>query len=110
MKLNLELMEKSGMNINRFIATGGGTKHRAWTQLKADVLHKEIIVREIAEAGCYGASLLAQSALEQVPVVDLISRSTHHTTVFIPDPGRAETYERIFSTYKQLYPRLKSFW
>jgi len=110
MKLNLELMEKSGMNINRFIATGGGTKHPAWTQLKADVLNKEIMVREITEAGCYGASLLARSATEQIPVVDLIRKSTHDTTLFLPDPRKSESYEIIFKTYKDLYPGLRSFW
>lgn len=110
MKLNLELMEQSGMKIDRFIATGGGTKHRAWTQLKADVLNKEIRVREITEAGCYGASLLAQSALEQVPVTDLVRQNIKESTVFTPDPGNAEIYENVFQSYKKLYPGLKSFW
>lgn len=34
MKLNLQLMEKSGMTIDTFVTTGGGTRHHAWTQLK----------------------------------------------------------------------------
>ena len=47
MKLNLQLMEKSGMKIDTFIATGGGTRNKSWTQLKADVLNKKIMVREV---------------------------------------------------------------
>ena len=62
-------MEKSGMKINTFIATGGGTRNRSWTQLKADVLNKKIMVRDVGEAGCYGAAMLAQSAMENIPVV-----------------------------------------
>ncbi len=34
MRLNLELMEKSGMLINEFIATGGGAKSVKWNQLR----------------------------------------------------------------------------
>ena len=110
MKLNLELMEKAGMKIHKFIATGGGTKHKAWTQLKADVLNKEIMLGAIREAGCYGAALLAQSALEQIPVADLVRRSKVENEVYIPDRKKAETYERIFETYKKLYAVLQPFW
>jgi xylulokinase len=110
MKLNLVLMEKSGMKIDQFIATGGGTKHRAWNQLKADVLHKEITIRDVSESGCYGAALLARSAEEAVPVTEIVRRNQITSDVYLPDPVNAALYERIFSQYKRLYPQLKSFW
>lgn len=110
MKLNLQLMEKSGMKIDTFIATGGGTRNKSWTQLKADVLNKSIMVRDVGEAGCYGASLLARSAFENIPVENLLHQNRTEKEFFIPNPKNAETYERIFETYKQLYPALKSFW
>lgn len=110
MKLNLQLMENSGMKIQKFTATGGGTKHKAWTQLKADVLNKEIIVREVTEAGCYGAALLAQSAVEEVSVIDLVRQNEIESMIFTPDPGNAEAYEQIYRKYKRLYPVLKSIW
>jgi xylulokinase len=110
MKLNLQLMEKSGMKIETFIATGGGTRNKSWTQLKADVLNKRIMVRNIAEAGCYGASLLARSALESLPVEHILRHNRTESEFFIPDPRNAEIYERIFKTYSLLYPTLKSFW
>ena len=110
MKLNLALMEKSGMKIDKFIATGGGTRHKLWTQLKADVLNKEIRVQKIAETGCYGASLLAQYAKEQIPIVDTIKRNRIQSEVFTPNPKNAEAYERIFEAYKKLYPSLRAFW
>jgi xylulokinase len=110
MKLNLQLMEHSGMKIDQFTATGGGTKHKAWTQLKADVLNKEIIVREVTEAGCYGAALLAQSAVEELPVIDLVRKKEIESVEITPDPGHAEAYEKIFKRYKELYHTLKPFW
>jgi xylulokinase len=110
MKLNLQLMEKSGMKIETFIATGGGTRNKAWTQLKADVLNKNILVRDIGEAGCYGASLLARSAVENTSADRLLNNDRINSEVFTPDPYHAESYERIFENYKQLYPTLRSFW
>ncbi|MDP4224340.1 MAG: FGGY-family carbohydrate kinase, partial [Bacteroidota bacterium] len=110
MKLNLQLMEKSGMKIDTFIATGGGTRNKSWTQLKADVLNKKIIVHDVSEAGCYGASVLAGSAAEHMPVGSILNRKRIRSEVFVPDAGNAEAYERIFETYRKLYPALKQFW
>ena len=110
MKLNLQLMEKSGMKIKTFIATGGGTQNDAWTQLKADVLNKKIIVRNVKEAGCYGAAMLACSAAEKIPVEDILKNSRIKNKAFYPDSDNANLYNKKFESYKQLYPVLKQFW
>ena len=110
MKLNLQLMEKSGMKINTFIATGGGTRNKTWTQLKADVLNKKIIVHDVKEAGCYGAALIARSALEKIPVVQLLKHDRAENEVFSPAPENAGFYDKKFESYKQMYPVLKQFW
>ena len=110
MKLNLQIMEKSGMKINTFIATGGGTRNNTWTQLKADVLNKKIIVCDNKEAGCYGAAMLACSATENIPVEQLIRCNLTENEVFSPNPEHANLYNRKFDAYRQLYPVLKQFW
>ncbi|MDO9580103.1 MAG: FGGY-family carbohydrate kinase [Bacteroidales bacterium] len=110
MKLNLRMMEQSGMDINTFIATGGGTRNSIWTQLKADVLNKKIVVRNITETGCFGAALLACSAIEHIPVEQLLRESGTENEIFSPDPEKAKFYDRKFEIYKNLYPVLKQFW
>lgn len=110
MKLNLQLMEKSGMKISTFIATGGGTRNNVWSQLKADVLNKRIQIPEAKEAGCYGSALLACSAVENIPVKELLGQTITTDNVFSPDPENAEFYDEKFERYKQLYPLLKQFW
>jgi xylulokinase len=108
MKLNLELMEKSGMKIDTFIATGGGARNKSWTQLKADVLNKKIIVRNIAESGCYGAAMLACSAVENLAVEKLIRKNLVESEVFIPNTENALIYDSKIKTYKKMYPAVKS--
>lgn len=110
MKLNLQLLESSGMEIRTLVATGGGTRHLKWTQLKADVLNKKIIVPDITETGCFGAALLARSTIENVPVTDLLKIMNPVTREIIPDPENALIYEKKFESYKQLYPSLKQLW
>ena len=110
MKLNLQLMEKSGMKIDTFVATGGGTRNKSWTQLKADVLNKRIFVRNIEEAGCYGAAMLACSAIEKLPIEKLLRKNLIESEVFLPNPGNAGIYDSRFKTYKKMYPAMRSFW
>jgi xylulokinase len=110
MKLNLELMEKSGMKIDTFIGTGGGTRNKSWTQLKADVLNKKIIVRNIAESGCYGAAMLACSAVEKLAVEQLLRNNLIESEVFVPNRENARIYDSRFITYKKMYPAMKSLW
>jgi xylulokinase len=110
MKLNLQLMEKSGMKIDTFIATGGGARNKSWTQLKADVLNKMIIVRNVEEAGCYGAAMLACSAVEKLGVEKLLRNNLIESEVFIPNPENAGIYDSRFTTYKKMYPAMRSFW
>jgi len=109
MKLNLQLMEKSGMHIDTFVATGGGTRNDAWTQLKSDILNKKVIVRDVEEAGCYGAALLAQSAQLGISIEKLI-RTDKQDKIFMPDLKNSQIYEEKFKSYKLLYPLLKQFW
>jgi xylulokinase len=110
MKLNLELMRKSGMKIDSFIATGGGTRNEKWSQLKADVLNKTIITRTISDTGCFGAAMLACSAFTKKPVEELVMQNQETAGTFVPDKENANIYEKKFETYKQLYPTLKKFW
>ena len=110
MRLNLELMETSGMKINKFIATGGGIRNPKWTQLKADILNKPIETKEINEAGCFGAAMLACAAVTGEDIHSLILQDMGQTKIFYPDHYKAEIYSHKFEDYKKLYPALKQFW
>lgn len=110
MKLNLQLMEEAGMFVDTFVATGGGTRNDTWTQMKADILNKKVIVRSVNEAGCYGAALLARSAQTGMPVRELINSSDESDRIFIPDQQKSRMYEKKFENYRLLYPALKRFW
>ena len=105
MKLNLDLLAESGMKINKLIATGGGARNSKWLQLKADILNMPIIKKNIDEAGCLGAAMLAFSA-------DTGSSFKHNSDeqTIIPNPGKAKIYEKKFKNYKTMYPIMKELY
>jgi xylulokinase len=107
MKLNLELLENSGIHISRLIATGGGSRLRQLVQLKADVLNRPIETIEVGEAGCLGAARLAQSADTGVPVVELVRRERNPESEIAPSPERAECYRKKFAQYQTFYAGIK---
>lgn len=105
MKLNLDLLSESGMEINKLIATGGGAKNAKWLQLKADVLNMPIIRKDIDEAGCLGAAILAFSADT--------GKSIKHDSdekIIMPNPKKAKIYENKFENYKKMYPVMKELY
>lgn len=108
MKLNLDILDKSGVAINELRAIGGGAKNRDWTQLKADVLNKPITSVEITEAGCLGAAALAFAADTGRTAEECAQNWIKTKDIIHPDPEKAALYSEKFKTYKELYPSLKS--
>jgi len=107
MRLNLDIMERSGMLINKLIATGGGARSKVWIQLKADILNKPISVIEIDEAGCFGAAMIACASETGVDLSALAKQNSKEVMKIEPVQKYVELYNSKFNTYKNIYPVLK---
>ena len=107
MKLNINILEASGININELRAIGGGAKSRIWTQLKANILNKPIAIVKVTEAGCLGAAMLAYTANEKVNIEELAANWVKVTSVIDPDHSYTGYYQDQFLKYKNLYSALK---
>jgi xylulokinase len=107
MRLNLHLLEKSGIRIDELIAIGGGSKSRVWTQLKADILDTPISTVMVGEAGCLGVAMLACAADTGVSPAGLIKTWVTHGVQIEPDREKAEIYAEKFEKYLKLYPAMK---
>lgn len=107
MRLNLSILETSGIEIEELRAIGGGAKSPVWLQLKADVMGKPVTMVGVTEAACLGCAMLACSAVTGEPVESLVSRWVKKGATVVPDPANAEYYGERFLVYKSLYPALK---
>jgi xylulokinase len=108
MKLNLDILEKSGIVIDELRAIGGGAKNRDWTQLKADIMNKPITTVKITEAGCLGAAALAFAADTGKTPQDCAQSWVRTGETIQPNPQNAAIYAEKFESYRKLYPALKA--
>lgn len=109
MKLNLSLLAESGMKIDKLIATGGGARNLKWLQLKADVLNMPVIKKDIEEAGCLGAAMLAFSADIACDLRSIHFPCRNEQTIF-PNMQKTRTYNRKLEQYKEIYSFVKKIY
>jgi xylulokinase len=108
MRLNLEILAAAGCPIRELRLIGGGSKSRAWNQLKADVLNKPVTTLDVSEAGCLGVALLACAGHTGAAVGLLAQRWVKPRSVIRPRPECVAVYDRHFAAYRSLYAVLKS--
>jgi len=108
MKLNVDILETSGIHIDQFMAAGGGCTNPQLVQLKADVLNKPLSCPPVKECGCRGAALLAQSAVENVSVTDLPHLRIKHAQCFKPRAEFAELYQKKFQQYSHFSQNVRN--
>ena len=102
----------TGLQIKKFSSMGGGAKSEVWSQIKADVIGVDIDVLDVADMAPVGAALLAgvgagiyQNAVEASSHVE---KKIYRRV--ISDRTNAEIYDKRYSAYTQLYPRLKDLY
>ncbi len=100
---NLELLEKSGIDIKELRAVGGGSRSDYWLSLKASVLNKVVKRMDIAEAGCLATMMLAGSATGKFSIAQAQEKFVKTGKEFYPDPKITERYGPHFEKYKKMY-------
>ncbi|HWC83450.1 MAG TPA: FGGY family carbohydrate kinase [Pseudonocardiaceae bacterium] len=104
-----DVFAEQGHRPSSFVGAGGGYHSAVWSQIKADVTGREILVADTSQhASAIGAALLAIVAT--TPGGCWPDRQPEPASVrrFVPDPARAEFYTRhahaLSLAYEQLRP------
>ena len=110
LKDSFTLIQNAGLGaITQVRASGGGTKGALWRQILASVLEAELVTVNTTEGAAYGAALLAGvGAGAWTDVKSACTTCIRITGSTLPDPSHAETYERSYPLYQELYPALKA--
>lgn len=104
---NIETIEGHGVPVTELRAIGGGAKSRFWLQLKADISGKKVVVPNVTEAVALGAAMLAGvGAKTYKNAEEAVERIYRERETFVPELQTKKIYDRNFSVYKKLYPRL----
>lgn len=108
LRVNVDLLRDSGVDISELRAVGGGAKSDVWLQMKADICGVPIRVPVVTEAACLGAALLASVAMGEHPdIPSAVSRAVRLEKRFGAAPEDAAVYQRRFRLYVKLYPQLR---
>jgi xylulokinase len=100
----LTAFHDAGVESNRVVAIGGGTKGGLWTQIVSDVtgLTQELSNERIGAS--YGDALFAGRAAGLVGDYDDWEEVADTVK---PNPANREVYDRLYEVYQQLYPATK---
>jgi xylulokinase len=104
-KLNLDILEQSGLEVKELRAIGGGSRSLTHVQLKSDVIGKPITVLDVTEAGCLGVAILVRAAHSRESVSEIIR--SWIKPVSQVKPRFDDFYNKKFDLYKNLYPAVK---
>jgi xylulokinase len=99
----LEVLEEVDP-VLRMLAVGGGTQGRLWTQIVSDVTGRPQLLPTETIGASYGDALLAAIG------VGLVEPQTDWARIdrtVVPDPANADLYDRLYGTYRDLYPATK---
>lgn len=105
MRYCLEVIE-SLTRVSQIHSVGGAARDDFWSQLKADMLNKKVVVPAVAEAASLGAALLAGLGIREYKSVDKLPIKMER--VFKPRPAVHAKYLALYSHYKRRSKLLES--
>lgn len=109
LRVNLDLLQRGGVQIDQLRAIGGGARSALWLQLKADITGIPVVRPQVTEAASWGAALMAGEGAGLYPNA---ARHAADTVTFAerfsPNSERQARYQAEFERYQQVYPTLAS--
>lgn len=113
MKQLCEIAQRvTGTEYKEFVSVGGGSKSEVWSQIKANITGKKIIILDVSEAAVIGAALLAGVGTGiYKDIYEAVGRVERKVSKVIePQHVDDAAYEKGYLTYTELYPRIKDLY
>jgi xylulokinase len=109
-KDSLDVLTALGAAAERVRLSGGGARSPFWRQMFADVFGKPVATLATEEGSAYGAALLALVGTgEFASEAEVCAAVVREREIVAPDPERAARYAAAHRRYRDLYPRLQSW-
>jgi len=109
--LDMALFRSLGVEIDRILCVGGGTRNELWNQIKADVFGMPLELSEEPEAGLKGAALLAAAGVGLIGDPAAVACQRRATTKTVPprDEG-VQQYRAVLKEFSRIYDHMLGFW
>ena len=108
---DVSIFRERGLNVEKILSVGGGTRNELWNQIKADVTRSPLELSDEPEAGLKGAALLASAGVGLIddPTKTAIERRAATRTVQ-PNPETFEAYKTAQDEFIRVYEHMLGFW
>lgn len=103
----IEVIQQSGLSINRVISVGGGTGGGVWPQIISDVTGFRQEVLKPSSGSAMGAAFLGGLIAGVVTDKDEIQKWNTLEMVAEPNPENKAVYDRYYRIYRELYQKTK---
>ncbi len=102
---NMRKLREAGFEVKEFVACGGATKSRLWTQMHSDVTGVPITLTEVGDAVTLGSCILAAAGAGLYGSVQEAADNMVHTRERIePDMEKHAEYKYFADKYCEQYP------
>ena len=102
---NLRKLREAGFEVQEFVACGGATKSRMWTQMHSDVTGVPITLTEVGDAVTLGSCILAAAGAGLYgSVQEAADAMVHERERIEPDAERHEQYKFYADQYCKQFP------
>ena len=99
----LQLLERQGAQLDVVHMAGGGVLSELWSQVRADVYDKPVIIPRTKESTCLGTAILAGVA---VGLYDDVVHAHRHVSrveaTLEPNPAYRDIYDALYEEHRQL--------
>lgn len=108
LKHNLDVAKKTGADVKELYSMGGAANSKLWTQIKADVTGKPIVITDTDTATTQGAAILAGVGIGLYKTFDeAVKKVTHVKRTHTPNMDIYDKYMKTYEIYLELYENLK---
>jgi xylulokinase len=107
LRLFLDLMGEQNCAADQVVAIGGGARSALWTQMRADLTGREIIVPAVTEAASAGAGLLAGWGAGMIPHGTYPAALQETSAVFQPNTAYRAAYDAGYGRFQALGEALR---
>ena len=104
----LNLMRELGINSEKIVLIGGGSRSKIWKEIICDTLESPIITLKNEEGPAFGAALLAGVGCGiYKSVEDAVNKAVKPSSELLPNKSNFKTYRKSYEIYRSLYLSLK---
>ena len=104
---HFEIFQEHGVEINKIMAVGGGTKNPAWMQMVSDITGKPLSTAGITIGASFGDAMMAAMGIQYFDSFADLAKIIKKGETYTPDCSKNNDYKKYQEVFNELYDATK---